>query len=162
MKAGTKVLLGMGALGTAALGLLARRRRPRSRNPAVGDRLLVGDAGPPPRPVVGEREGDQEGLVVLRPGETRYLPLGGLATGQVVCVLPPGDYETCQRNAGQPGAGEAVLVDVDPREHEVVVTWMVVGGGRLELAAREVGERERELVCHVVATHPHTRFTRFG
>jgi hypothetical protein len=163
VRTSAKIALGLG--GTAAgFLLLARRRRtppPSAVRERVGGQLLVGDAAPPPRPVVGARQGDQEGLVVLRPGETRYLPCTGLVAGHVVLVLPPGDYEACQRNLGRPGAGLAELVDIDPREHEAVVSWMVVRGGHLELAARDVGNLDRELVAHVIASNPQTRFVRF-
>lgn len=162
MKGTTKLALGVGGLAAGLFALArGRRRRPVSGTLAlVGERMLVGDAGPPPRPPIGARAGEEDGLVVLRPGETRYVSCAGRPCGHVLVVLPVGEYEAYQRNLGCKHAGVAALVDVDDRKLETVVTWMVVKGGHLELAARPWPDG-LELVAHVVASPPQHRFARF-
>jgi hypothetical protein len=162
MKGTTKLALGVGGLFAGVLVLArGRRRAPVSGVVAlVGERMLVGDAGPPPRPTIGARAGEEDGLVVLRPGETRYLSCTGRPCGHVLVILPVGEYEAYQRNLGTKHAGEAALVDVDDRKAETVVTWLVCKGGHLELAARAWPDGA-ELVAHVVASPPQHRFARF-
>lgn len=179
MTRGRQLLVGaaVGAVvaGTAVVGRAVGRARRRRRaaattrfevgraSPAAATRTTAPRGGSGPgtaRQAMPRRPGDQDALVVLRPGETRLLDCRGWTFGQVVVVLPVGCYEACQLNVGQPGAGEAALVDIELRDKEAISTWLVTRGGPVELGHRELGAPDRVLVAHVHATDPGSRYAR--
>lgn len=105
-----------------------------------GGKLEVGQRA---RPV---REGDQDELVVTRAGETRTLHLGR-GGGEALVVLPAGDYE-CR--VGARSTGDAVLLDVDDRGGEAVVSWLVVRPGYVRLEHLRASDSSC-MIAHIYA-----------
>ena len=120
--------------GTMAFGVDATQGAPSPGQLEVGQRTA---------PV---RAGDQDALVVLRAGETRTLHLGG-AGGEALVVLPAGDYECAVARCS---TGDAVLVDVDDRDDETVVSWLVERPGYLRLEHLRLSDQSC-MIAHIYA-----------